>query len=509
MSRSRLRILGLLLVLGTVAAYWPVLSNDFIHYDDPEYVLENELVQQGVSREGLKWAFTTFHAANWHPLTWVSHMLDCRLFGPNPAGHHAVSLLLHVANSLLLFLLLREATGRLGGSFLVAALFALHPMHVESVAWVSERKDVLSTFFGFLALLAWGRYAGRQRAGLYLLSLAFFSLGLLSKPMLVTLPFVLLLWDVWPLARWRRSGSEGPGRPAGMGRLIAEKVPFLVLSAASCVVTIRAQAAQFAIAPLYDLPLSERALNAVLAYAGYLLKLIWPTDMAVFYPRGGPPDPLAGLLPALLLAGVTGLAVQQLRRRPHLAVGWFWFLGTLVPVIGLVQVGAQAMADRYTYLPYVGLFIAAVWSFQEACGRLRVPPRVQRLLWAASLTLLAAGTWSQLGHWKNTLTLFQHAGEKTRDNYLAHFMIGRVLTEHGDAAAGDRYYRKAVELNPRYVARVHNHTGYRLAGIGDLAAAEGFFRKALAVFPRLRPRPQQPGCDPGQAGKTGRGGKPL
>ena len=371
----------LFLVLNTLVVYWPVTGHQFVNYDDTDYVTENSYVQAGLSAKGLAWVWHSDVARNWHPVTMLSHMLDCQLYGLRPGGHHLTSLLLHIANALLLFLLLRNMTGALWRSGVVAALFALHPLHVESVAWVAERKDVLSTFFFLLTLWAYACYsAGRavksegrkakpearsrsfqspianRRLRYYWLALAFFALGLMSKPMLVTVPFVLLLLDYWPLRRFALNTKTSKLKT--LLPCLREKVPFLLLSAASCVVTFQVQQRGGSVLDVNNLPVAARVANALMSYVRYLGKMLWPEHLAALYLRKVPwPSWQVGLAAmALLAASVT--VIRLARRRPYLAVGWFWYVGTLVPVIGLVQVGMQTMADRYTYIPLIGIFIA-------------------------------------------------------------------------------------------------------------------------------------------------------
>ncbi len=427
----------------TLATYWPVCLNDFIHYDDHGYVTENTHIQDGLTWPNLGWAFGTGYAANWHPLTWISHMLDVQLFGLNPAGHHLTSLLFHTANTILLFLLLRQMTGAQWRSALVAALFALHPLHVESVAWVAERKDVLSTFFGLLSLWAYVRYAQSKVPGapathhaprtpppvsrFYLLSLLLFALSLMSKAMLVTLPFLLLLLDYWPLGRWQP--GTGAGRTAR--RLLLEKVPFLVFSASAILATLMVQEA--AMQYFRQLALSARAANAVVSCARYLGKTFWPEDLAVFYPHPmhWPVSVVGGA--SVLVVLITGLAVLGWRKRPYCVVGWFWFLGLLVPVLGLVQVGAQAMADRYTYLPLTGIFILLVWGSSERLTARRIPARAGLAAGLLLLVLCAGLTSYQIRFWRNTETIFAHAAAVTRGNWVAHGnLAGAALRRYQD-----------------------------------------------------------------------------
>ncbi|HEY3570009.1 MAG TPA: hypothetical protein VGP73_18895 [Thermoanaerobaculia bacterium] len=375
-------------------------------------------------------------ASNWHPLTMLSHMLDCQLYGLAPAGHHATSLLLHLANVLLLFEVLRRMTGAAGRSAAVAALFAVHPTHVESVAWIAERKDVLSAFFWILAMGAWARYARQPSAGRYGLVALLMILGLMAKPMVVTLPFALLLLDVWPLDRLS----------LGWKRLILEKLPLLALSAVSSVITIRYQ--ETSLAPLDVVPWSLRAANALVAYAAYLGKLFWPTHLAVFYPIPLAIPAWKVLGAALLLIAITALAAWRARREPWLLIGWLWFLGALVPVIGLVQVGRQAMADRYLYLPSIGLFLAVVWTL---AGLLREHRAALAAAAAIVILTLATITWAQIGYWADSVTLFRHALAATGDgNYLAHIGLGKALQGERDCEGAAGQFQAVLARYPNF-----------------------------------------------------------
>jgi tetratricopeptide (TPR) repeat protein len=444
-------LLGLALAGLTLAAYAPVLGGgyEFLNIDDDEYVTDNPHVRGGLTGPGLGWALTTFHANNWHPLTWVSLQLDAELYGLDPRGYHATNLLLHAANALLLFAALRRLTGATGRSFCVAALFAVHPLHVESVAWVAERKDVLSTLFWMLTLLAYARYAERPGPVRYLPVVLALALGLAAKPMLVTLPCVLLLLDYWPLRRLCR-WPEGPspwGGPAGpAGRLVAEKLPLFALAAACCVLTFLAQVNT---RHSLNLPPGVRLANALVSYATYPLQMVWPRDLAAFYPH-----PRASLGPAavagaaVLLAAGTALAWWLRRRRPYVAVGWLWYLGTLVPVIGLVQVGHQAHADRYTYVPLVGLFLLLVWGAGDAVERLRVPRLAAGLGAAAVLAACVGLTRGQLSYWTDSLVLWRHAYAVTPDNPFPHFGQALALEARGQYAEAEEQYRLAVTMRP-------------------------------------------------------------
>ncbi len=443
------------LIAVTFAAYSPVLRNGFLRYDDSSYVTYNPHVTSGLSWANLTWAFTTGYASNWHPLTWVSHMVDVQLFGLRPGWHHAVNLLLHGLNTLLLGTFLQRSTGMRWPSLLVAALFALHPLHVESVAWIAERKDLLTTLFFLLTLQLYQYYASKtqpccgRRSSWYLASLACFALALMSKPMAVTLPFVLFLIDFWPLGRWQ-SGSE-VASPPPLKQILLEKVPFFCLAAAAAAVTVRVQTAGQAVAS--DLSWLNRLSNGLHSYAAYLGKMIWPVELAIFYPHpniggavnGTGLDGFAWLVLVLLLL-VSVVAVVFARRLPWLPVGWFWYLGTLVPVLGLVQAGGQAMADRYTYIPLIGIFICVCW------GAMRTPLVVHPLRWGLPVggVLLACAvlTFRQVSTWKDNLTVFQHALRVTRHNAVAHNQIGIELAETGQLEEALVHFRAAFEADP-------------------------------------------------------------
>jgi len=498
MERTRATVIGLALAALTCAVYLPVLSHAFVAYDDPEYLTANPVVPAGLTWSGVQWAFTTFHAANWHPVTWLSHLLDVELFGAGPAGPHAVNLLLHVANALLLFHLLRRLTGTLGRSACVAALFALHPLHVESVAWAAERKDVLSACFFFLTLIAYNAYVTSRRASVlqtptsstaepasarqtpylgatawYLAALLLFALGLMSKPMLVTLPFVLLLLDYWPLLR---------APHAALRALLVEKIPFFALSVVSCLVTMSAQAQGGALRPLAGLSFFERLANVPVAYARYLAKTLWPDDLAFFYPHPGRWSVVVVGAATIGLVTLTVAAFRAARRLPFIATGWLWFCGMLVPVIGLVQAGGQSIADRYTYLPLVGLFIALVWGATEVARRWSLRPAW--LAAAATLTLLAcaARTARQIPHWRDSEALFRHALAVTEKNHVAHNNLGGVLLDRGETDAAVAHFRAALAIDPRF-ADAANNLGHALLQQGRLAEAVDHLQAALAHAP--------------------------
>ncbi len=483
--RSAAWLPGILLAAIILATYWPVAGFDFVVYDDYSYITNNPVVQEGLSVRGLSWAFTTFHASNWHPLTWLSHMLDVELFGLDAGWHHLVNALIHLANSVLLFLVLRGMTGATWRSFVVAALFGVHPLHVESVAWVAQRKDVLSGFFWILAMAAYLRYVRRPGTARYLAALACFALGLLCKPMAVTLPFVLLLLDWWPLGRMAgEPGAQGaPGQPlhAGLPKLLLEKVPFLLLSALSAAVTFLAQKQGGALDQA--LSLWARVQNALVAYAAYLWKTVAPVSLAVLYPHPGSSVPAGKAIAAgLLLAALTAAFVHLRGRRPHLLAGWLWYLGTLVPVIGLVQVGVQSLADRYTYIPLVGIFIALSWEAGDRLSRLRVRPSGAAVVAGLVLSALVAVSGVQVRYWRNSVALFRHALSVEPDNWVAHVNLGWALEQEGRLDDAASHYRAALAIRPGN-PYAHNNLGYVLELLGRTDEAVFHYREALRLKP--------------------------
>ena len=519
-----------------MACYWPVGHFNFLNYDDDRYITGNPMVAQGMSWEGFRWAFGSLECCNWHPLTWLSHGLDCHLYGLQAGAHHATNLVFHAANVLLLFGVLMRMTGAAWRSAFVAALFGWHPMHVESVAWVAERKDVLCAFFGLLSLWAYAGYAdqskvlsleskvramasasdGRGAAATFHVSLPFprslyyalalgcYVLGLLSKPMLVTWPFVMLLLDFWPL---RRLGLKTQDfRLKTLLPLLREKVPFFALAAVSCVITCIAQSRGGAVAPVKEVSRVLRVENVLVSYATYLLKLFWPARLAVFYPL--PPSfPLWEVAVAgLALVMVTALVIWQVRSRPWLAVGWFWFLGTLVPVIGLVQVGDQALADRYTYIPYIGVSIALTWGamgrpvkyeggMTKDEGKTPGGPFVIHHSYFILRKWVLAGlgglglaaclvqTRFELQFWHDSQRLFERALAVAGESFLAHSRLASALMEQGKAEEAERHYRRALEFVPGS-ALAHNDLGVALAGAGKSREAEAQFREAMRLDPR-------------------------
>jgi protein O-mannosyl-transferase len=447
-------VLCLLLVVATLALYNPVSHYPFIHFDDNDYVTENLHVRAGLSWNTITWAFRSVEEYNWHPLTWLSHALDCQLFGLNPAGHHYTNVLLHAVNAVLLFLLLQRATGYTWRSLMVAALFALHPINVESVAWVSERKNVLSMLFFLLALGAYGWYTRKPRIGRYALVAGLFVLGLMAKPQIVTFPFVLLLWDYWPLGRMGRSstllGNQSSPLPArSFSWLVMEKLPLLAISAGSALITMKAQSAGRAVYSLADVSLSIRLENAVVAYARYVGKAFWPANLCLLYPH-----PLGSLkawqiiLATLVLVIVT-VAVFAAKRQRYLLVGWLWFLGTLVPMIGLVQVGAQAMADRYAYVPFIGLFVMVCWSVGDwATQRATLIRSAVIPIAVAVLLALATITHRQLSYWSSDVALWSRVVQVTPANAFTQDNLGDALIGENRIDEAMPHFQAALRMSP-------------------------------------------------------------
>jgi tetratricopeptide (TPR) repeat protein len=486
-----------------IVVFWRVAGYPFLTYDDPAYFAGNPFVPKGLTISGIRWAFTAFYAANWHPATWISHMVDVSLFGMDAGRHHLVNLLFHLANTLLLFRLLRRMTGRMWESGAVAALFAVHPLHVESVVWLAERKDVLSTFFFMLALLGYVRYCERPGFRRYQPLLLFFVLGLLSKPMLVTFPFVLLLLDGWPLGRFslavtRSGGSVSVPRT----RLLLEKLPLIALSAASCVVTYLAQRKGDAVTTLAVLPLYERCENGLLAVSAYLGKFAWPSGLAFLYPLD--PKSIAVWKVAgsgLLLLFVTAAACRNARRFPFLLTGWFWYLGTLLPVAGIVQVGVQSMADRYTYIPLIGIFVMVAWGVGESGAWRRIPGAATAAAAMLLLAVLAARASSQVGYWRDSGTLYAHTLEVTRDNWAVREVWGMMLLQEGRLTEAEAQFREIVLARPDR-AEGYYELGKAMSRPETVQAAIARFEDALRIRPDYAEAHNDLGAALARAGRT-------
>jgi tetratricopeptide (TPR) repeat protein len=503
------------LTVSTLAIYWQIGGHEFIRFDDQIYLIENPYIRNGFSFSTVKWAFTSVYAANWHPLTWLSHMLDVQLFGMRPAGHHLGNVFLHILNAMLLFLLLSRSTGALWKSAVVAMLFALHPLHVESVAWASERKDVLSTLFWFLTLYFYTRYSELPGRKFYITTLCVFTLGLMSKPMLVTVPIVMLLMDYWPLKRLHFDGRTSPS--LSTRHLLIEKLPFLLLAIISCGITYYAQQSGNAMTELAASPLSERLSNAAISYISYLIKTFWPVNLSVFYPYNMNIPVWQSICAFVLLTIISVLVCMKHTRYPYLTIGWFWFLLTLIPVIGVVKVGLQSMADRYTYIPLTGIFIMSVWGMSDFVNRAKF--RFNVLPYLAAITFIACGasTWHQLGYWRTTKVLFSHADQAVQNNYMALYILGGELEKEGLLDEALEAYNRSVSIAPwyeyakinrdiillhqgrldaaavKYSEKVLQHpdsvSGYISLGVvmalqNRLEEAEKYFKSALALYPQ-------------------------
>ena len=479
----RALLIAFVLALVTLALYWNVLGHQFLNYDDGDYLTQNPVVQRGLTGEGVSWAFTAPVSSNWHPLTMLSLMLDVQLFGVRPGVIQFISVLYHVANALLLFLLVRRMTGALWASAFVAAFFAWHPLRVESVAWLAERKDVLSMFFLLLTLLAWTAYIRSPSRFRYGLSLVFFALGLMSKPMLVTLPFAMVLLDLWPFQRLRLGAVGEPATDKkSLLDSLREKIPFIALTLVSSYITFIVQRGGQSVATMERIPLVSRVANALVAYVGYLWKTIWPVNLSVYYPYPETIQTVSAVIAALLLLGISFLVWRNWRARPWLFTGWFWYVGTLVPVIGIVQVGSQAMADRYSYIPSIGLGFVMAFGAREL---LTLRPGLRRPIGLLA-TLVIVGwmllTGRQVSFWKNDETLFRHALEATTRNHLASAVLGSVAAEAGRMDEAERMFEQSIQWRPdSFEARTAY--GVALLKAGQLDKAIGHLERALQFNP--------------------------
>jgi tetratricopeptide (TPR) repeat protein len=488
-DRQKRLILGLCLLLaaGIIAVYAQTAGFDFADYDDPAYVKDNPKVPEGLTLSGIEWAFTAKYESNWIPLVWLSLMLDRNIFGTWAGGFHLVNVAFHIANTILLFWVLKRYSKSLWASFFVAALFALHPLHVESVAWVTERKDVLSTLFWMLIMLAYVRYVEIPTVKRYTIICVVFSLGLMTKSMLVTLPFVLLLMDYWPLRRLfpdfgEISQAEEARAGISIGRLIWEKTPLFILSAASCVVTFVAQKTGGAVMRLSTIPIEYRIGNALVSYCDYIVKTFRPIGLAVFYPH--PAKDLAGWKVAVAVAVLMTITIVVilLRRRRYLLVGWLWYLGTLVPVIGIVQVGTQSMADRYTYLPLTGIFIMLVWLVGDIVAKWRYKAVLVGVAGSAIISTLGVMAFVQVSYWRDTMSLFTHAAAVTKDNYVAYSLIGARYAEKGDLDSAMRAFEIILKISPKDADTLYN-VAKSLALRGKTEQALEFYNRVLAILP--------------------------
>ncbi len=479
-------LVSLFLFVMTVMVYWQTGSHGFINFDDPEYVYDNPYVKMGLTPTAIKWAFTTFHASNWHPLTWLSHMADVQFYGMQPFGHHITNVILHGANVVLLFLLLVRLTGFLWRSMIVAALFALHPLHVESVVWVSERKDVLSAFFWLATLFLYAEYVKTSGRRWYLLMVMMFALGLMAKPMLVTLPFVLMLLDYWPLGRVSIGGVVAKSGLAiksseaevSFRKLVVEKIPFLLLAGVSCVLTLFAQQKGGAVNSLDNYSVTMRIANAIISYTGYLYNMFWPQNLAFFYPLPKT-IPIVQLLTAVcVFAVMTFISMRVRRKQPFVIIGWLWYVVTLLPVIGLIQVGGQALADRYTYIPLIGIFISMVWVLCEITAKM--PHRSLVLASVSGIVLIGCAlvTMRQISYWQDNVTLYSHALAVTNDNYIAHNNLGFALARKGKLSEASAHFNEAIRISPQF-ADAYLNLGETFLNTGEIDKSIVYITKAI------------------------------
>ena len=495
-SPEILRLLAILAVV-TGALYWPTTHHGFLFLDDPNYVVNNAHVNHGISWEAARWAFTSYESANWHPLTWLSHQADWSCYGAFGGGHHLTNLLLHTLNTLLLFLVLRRLTGDTGASWIVAALFGWHPLHVESVAWIAERKDLLSALSLVGTLWAYSNYArARQHPigdgiaaarlrgwGWYGATLIIFAAGLMCKPMLVTLPCLLLLLDSWPLKRGTDPFDGDSVR--NWAKLLVEKLPFFALSATACVITVAAQKSGDAIRNRADVPIDLRVLNSLSAYGEYLRQALWPNPLCIFYPLPHRLPLVAALVSALFLAAISSLALWRRKESPWLITGWLWFLGSLVPVIGLIQVGSQAHADRYMYIPSIGLFVAVVWTGQRLARPWRHGKEIAIGLAATGLMLCLVLTRQQLHHWDSDIDLVTHALAHTENNATVQDLMGVAYARADKSQEAIQHYRESLRLNPDGPP-VRLRLGVELAASGQLEEAALQFSQLRRQFPHSK-----------------------
>lgn len=461
----------LMILFATVLAYVPALQADFVELDDPLYLLHNRMVRTGLTVEGVRWAFTTTRGALWMPLAWLAHMLDVQLFGLVPVGHHLTSLLIHLANTVLVFVVLRRLTGAESRSAFVAALFALHPLRVESVAWVAERKDVLSTFFVLVTIWSYTGFVRRPGPGRYAAVMASYAMALLAKPMVITLPFALLLLDHWPL---RRLGQ--------VRRCVVEKLPLVAMALGTLAVAIRAGANGNAVAAWEAWPLEARLVNAATSIVIYLRRVFWPDDLAAYYPLPRSWSVAQLIVTAVILGGISIVSLALARRRAYLGVGWLWFVGTLVPALGIVQAGSQGMADRFTYVPLIGVFVALTWAAADIGTQLRIPRHATRGVGIALLVMMAAATRQQAGYWRNSVTLFERALAVTRENWFVHDNLGTVLLRQGRVADAAAHFNEALRIEPRNARAVAHLATVELAS-GRVEEGITGYERALALEP--------------------------
>ena len=481
MSKKKYFIV-IFLIVASFIAYGRILNNGFINCDDDQYITANNNIQSGINPESIKWAFTTTHFSYWHPLTWLSHMLDWSLFGANASGHHIVSLLLHIGSAIFLFLFLNKTTNNIWSAAFATAFFALHPLRVESVAWAAERKDVLSMFCGMACLYSYAFYAEKTKISRYFLCLLLFALALMSKQIMVTLPFILMLLDYWPLKRWQKAINE-PGNGFNSKRgLVWEKIPFICLTIAASILIFWAQNKGGLIASMKELSLILRVTNAIVSYATYLGKIFCPINLAVFYPYEYSLPLWKVLISGIILIVVTAAVLYYVRKLPFLFVGWFWYMGTMIPLIGLIQTGAQAMADRHTYLPSIGIAIMLAWGISFFIKNENIRKKILFLSAIAFLIIMSVLTWQQCGYWKNSDTIFIHALQVTENNYLAHSNYATALLAEGKNDEAIDHLKKVILIIPNS-AIPYDNLGIAYSKLGQYQRAIGDYTEAIRLKP--------------------------
>jgi hypothetical protein len=475
-------LISLFIIIVTLTAYWQVRHHEFVNFDDELYVVDNDHVQNGLSLKGAIWAFGFTDVVYWHPLTWLSHMLDCQLYGLNPGMHHTTNLILHIINSLLLFLVFQQMTGALWRSAFVAAIFALHPINVESVAWVAERKNVLSTFFWILTMLTYANYSRQKGLWRYLLTLFMFLLGLMCKPILVTLPFVLLLLDYWPLQRFNFKLWEG----RTIFSLLIEKVPFVALSILSFLVSTLSLQNFKMMVPMEFTLFNLRVANALVSYVKYLGKMVWPWNLVFYYPYPKLIPSWHVLFAGFFLICVFAMVIRAINNRPYLVIGWFWYIVTLIPVSGLIQAGLwPAMADRWAYVPLIGIFIIVAWGIPDLIAKWRYKGIGMGIAGTIFLLIIMISSWFQIGYWQNSFTLYKHALDVDQSNAVAHYSLGTVLAKQGKSNEAMIHYFQALRINPAH-AEACNNVGVILANKGNIKEAIIYFKKAVQIKPNYK-----------------------
>lgn len=483
MKKKYIYIIVIFLIVASCAAFGRIAGNDFVILDDLGYIIDNPQIKSGINLQSIQWAFSAVMLSNWHPMTWLSHTLDWSVFGANACGHHLVNLFFHIGVCIFLFLFLAKTTNSIWPAAFTAALFALHPLRVESVAWAAERKDVLSMFFGIAALYTYAFYAENSKLSRYFLCLVLFALSLMSKPMLVTLPFVLLLLDYWPLGRWQKAlSAPAESRYKFAGKLLWEKAPFILLTIASSMITFWVQNKGGAVISEEILPFGLRAANAIVSYVAYLGKIFWPVNLAVFYPYEYSLHIWKILIAGLIIIVITAVAIYYIKKLPFLFVGWFWYLGTLIPVIGLVQVGTQGMADRYTYLPSIGIAVMLAWGIPSLIKSEKIRKNILLPAGVTVIAILVFLTWQQCGYWKDSITLFRQTLCVTKNNHKIHETLGIALFKKNKFKEAIYHHNMAISITP-YNADYYNNRGNAYASLGRHKPAIDDYNKAISLDP--------------------------